>query len=66
MSMNMGIRRLSMNANDIDIEILTSYSYFRRLRFFFALHLSNPSLVAAKTPRLKKKPPMSMNKIEPV
>jgi hypothetical protein len=57
---------ITMNP-EVEIEILMIYSYFRRLAgFFFAFHLSNPSLVAAKTPRLKKKPPINKNKIERV
>lgn len=42
------------------------FFYLFRLGLCFAFHLSNPSLVAAKTPRLKKKPPTNKNKIEPV
>jgi hypothetical protein len=40
--------------------------YRRLLGFRFAFHLSYPNLVAAKTPSVKKKPPMYRNKIEPV
>jgi uncharacterized protein YneF (UPF0154 family) len=51
----------------IDIKILMINPYFRRLAgLFFAFHLSYPSLVAAKTPRLKKKPPINKNMIERV
>jgi len=40
--------------------------YRRLFGFRFAFHLSYPNLVAAKTPSVKKKPPMYRNKIEPV
>jgi hypothetical protein len=55
---------------EVEIEILMNFKiepYFRRLAgLFFAFHLSYPSLVAAKTPRLKKKPPINKNIIDRV